>query len=118
VLRRIFGPKRDEVTGEKLYSEKLNDLYCSPNVVRVIKLRRMKWAGHVACMSEGRGVYRILVGRPGGNRPLGRPRRRWEDNFKMDLQEMGYGGMDWIDLTQNKDRWRALVNAVMNLRVP
>ena len=102
VLRRIFGPKRDEVTGEwrKLYNEELNDLYSSPNIVRVIKSRRMRWAGHVACMGAGRGVYRVLVGKPAGRRPLGRPRRRWEDNIKMDLQEVGCGVLDWISLAR------------------
>ena len=91
VLRRIFGPKRDEVTGEwrKLHKEELNDLYSSPNIARVIKSRRMRGAGHVARMGEGKNVYRILVGKPKGKRPLGRPRRRWEDNSKMDLQEVG-----------------------------
>ena len=90
VLRRIFGPKRDGVTGEwrKLHNEELNDLYCSPNIVRVIKRRRMRWAGHVARMGDRRGVYRVLVGKPEGKRPLGRPRRRWEDNIKMDLQQV------------------------------
>jgi len=120
VLRRIFGPKRDEVTGEwrKLHKEELNDLYSSPNIARVIKSRRMRGAGHVARMGEGKNVYRILVGKPKGKRPLGRPRRRWEDNSKMDLQEVGCGGVDWIRLAQDRDRLRALVNAVMNLRVP
>jgi hypothetical protein len=91
LLRRIFGPKRDGVTGEwrRLHNEELNDLYSTPNIIRVIKSRRMRWAGHVARMSEGRGAYRVLVGRPEGRRPLGRPRRRWEDNIKMDLQEVG-----------------------------
>ena len=119
VLRRIFGPKRDGVTGEwrKLHNEELNDLYCSPNIVRVIKSRRMRWAGHVARMEEGRGVHKVLVGKPEGKRPLGRRKRRWEDNIKMDLQDVACGGMDWIDLAQGKDRWRAVVNAVMNLRV-
>ena len=116
VLRRIFGPKTDEVTGEwrKLHNEELDVLY-SPNIVRVIKWRRMRWAGHVGRVGEGRGVYRVLVGKPGGKRPLGRPRRRWEDNIKMDLQEVGCGSMDWIELAQDRDRWRSLVNAVMNL---
>ena len=93
VLRRILGPERDEVTREwrKLHKEELNDLHSSPNVVRVIKSRRMRWAGYVACMRESRGVYKVLVGKPEGKRPLGRPRRRWEDNIKMDLQEVGYG---------------------------
>jgi hypothetical protein len=120
VLRRIFGSKRDEVTREwrKLRNEELNVLYSSPNILRVIKSRRLRWAGNVARMGEERGVYRVLVGKPKGKRPLGRPRRRWEDNIKMDLQEVEFRGKDWIDLAQNRDRWRALVNAVMNLRVP
>ena len=98
MMRRIFGPKGDEVTKEwrKLHNEKLNDLYCSPNIVRVIKWRRMSWAGHVARMGERRRVYRVLVGTSEGKRPLGRPRSRWEDNIKLDLQEVGCGGMDWI----------------------
>ena len=119
-MRRIFGPKMDEVTGEcrKRHNGELNDPHCSPNIVRVIKSRRIRWAGHVARVGEGRGVYRILVGKPEGKRPLGRPRRRWEDNIKINLREVGCGGMDWIELAQDRDRWRALVNAVMNLRVP
>ena len=98
--RRIFGPKRDRVTGEwrKLHNEELNDLYSSPSIVRVIKSRRMRWAGHVARVEEGRGVHRVLVGKPEGKIPLGRPRRRWEDNIKMDLQEGGCG--DWMELDQ------------------
>ena len=98
VLRRIFGRKRDEVTGEwrKLHNEELNDLSSSPNIVRVTKSRRMRSAGHMARIGEGRGVYRVLVGKPEGKRPLGRPRRGWQDNIKMNLQEVGCGGMDWI----------------------
>jgi hypothetical protein len=93
VLRRIFGPKRDEATGEwrRLHNEELNDLYSSPNVIQVIKSRRMRWAGYVARMGEERGAYRILVGRPEGRRPLGRPRRRCEDHMKTDLREVGWG---------------------------
>ena len=119
VMRRIFVPKRDEVTGEcrKLRIEELNDLYCSSNICVVIKSRRMIWAGHAARMGARKGVYRVLVRKPEGKKPLGRPRRRWEDNIKMDVQEMGCGGMDWIELAQDRDRWRALVNAVLNLRV-
>ena len=93
------------------------DLYSLPNIVRVVKSRRMRWAGHVACMGEGSGVHRVLVGKPEGKRQLRRPRRRWEDNIKMDLREVAGGG-DWMELAQNRDRWRALVNTVMNFRVP
>jgi hypothetical protein len=120
VLRRVFGPKRDKVTGEwrKLHNEDLNDLYSLPNIVRVIKLRRMRWVGHVGCMGEERGVHRVLVGKPEGKRPLGRPRHRRENNIKMDLQEVGGGHGDWMDLAQDRDRWRALVSTVKNLRVP
>ena len=118
VLRRIFGPRRNEVTGEwRLHNEELNDLYSSPNIMWVIKSRRMRWAGHVARMGEERGVYRVLVGKPEGKRPLGRTRHRWVDNM-IDLQEVGCGYMDWIGLTQDRDRWRTLVSAVINLRVP
>jgi hypothetical protein len=120
VLRRIFGPKRDEVTGEwrRLHNEELNDLYSSPNIIWVIKSRRMRWSGHVTRMGEKRGAYRILVGRPEGRRPLGRPRHRWENNIKMDLQEVEWVGMNWIELAQDRDSWWALVNVVMNLWVP
>ena len=118
--RRIFQHKRDEVTGKwrKLHNEELNNLYSSPNIVRVIKSRRMRWAGHVARMGEGRGVYRLLVGKPEGRRPLGRPRRRWENNIKMDLQEVGGGRGDWMELAQDRDMWRALVDTVRDFRVP
>ena len=121
VLRKLFGPnKRDEVTGEwrKLHNEELNDLYSLPNIVRVVKSRRMRWAGHVARVGEVKGVHRVLVGKPEGKRPLGRPRRRWEDNIKMDLQEVGGGRGDWIELAQDRERWRALVGTVRGLRVP
>jgi hypothetical protein len=119
VLRGIFGAKRDEVTGEwrKLNSEELNDLY-SPTIVLVMKSRRMRRVGHVAHMGEGRGMYRVLEGKPEGKRSLGRPRHRWEDNIKADLQEVGCGGMDWIELAQDRHRWQILVNAVMKLQVP
>jgi hypothetical protein len=120
VLRRIFGPKRGEVSGgwRKLHNEELHGLYSSPDIVRVIKAKRMRWAGHAARMGEVRGAYNTLVGGPEGRRPLGRPRRRWEDNIKMNLKEIGFGDVDWIDLAQDRDRWRALVNTVMNLWVP
>ena len=120
VLRRIFGPRRDEVTRERrgLHNEELNDFYSSPNILRVIKLRRMRWAGHVARMGEEKGVYRLLLGKPEGKKPMGRPRRRWVDNIRTDLQEVGCGYVDWIGLAQDRDRWRTLVSAVRNLRVP
>jgi len=102
---------------EETTYEELN-LYCSPNIVRAIKSRRIRWAGHVARREARRGVYRVLVGKPQEERPLGRSRRRWEDNIKMDLQEVGCEGTEWIELAQHKDRCRSLVNAVMNLRVP
>jgi hypothetical protein len=120
VLRRIFGPKRDGVTRgwKKLHNEELHNLYSSPSIIRIIKSRRMRWAGHVARMGLKRNVYRLLVGNPEGKRPLGRPRRRWIGNIKMDLLDIGLGVVDWIGLAQDRYRWRALVNAVMNLRVP
>ena len=119
VLRRIFGRKRDEVTGEwrKLHNEELNDICSSPSIVRVMKARRMRWVGHVVRMVERTYEYRVLAGKPEGKRPLGRPRRRWDDNIMMDLQEVGFEGMVWIDVAQNRDRLQAFVNAVMNLRV-
>ena len=96
----------------------MNDLYSSPSILRVIKSRRMRWAGHVARMGEERGAYRLLVGKLEGKRPLGRPRRRWVDNIGMDLQEVECGYVDWSGLAQDRDRWRTLVSAVTNLRVP
>jgi hypothetical protein len=118
VLRRIFGPKREEDgSWRKLHNDELHTLYSSPNIVRVIISRRMRWAGHVARMGEGRGIYRVLVGRPEGKRPLGRPRRRWEDNIRMGLRETGIDGANWIQLAQDRVQWRALVNTAINLRI-
>jgi hypothetical protein len=115
VLKRIFGPKRDEVTGgwRKLHNEELRDLYSLPGVIRIMKTKRMRWAGHVARIGGKRNAYRLLVGKPEGWRPLGRSRHMW-----VDLLEIGSGGVDWIGLARDRDEWRALVNAVMNLRVP
>jgi len=115
MVLRLFGPRKDEVTGEwrRLHNEEINDLYSSPNIV--IKSIRMRWAGHVARMGCGEGVYRALVGKPEGRRPLGRPGRRWVDNIRTDLQDVGCGYMDW---PRTVYRWRTLVSAVMNLRVP
>ena len=120
VFRRVFGPKRDGVTGElrKLHNGELNDLYSLPSIVRVVKSRRMRWSGHVARMAEDSGVHRVLVAKLEGKRPLGRPRRRWEDNIKMDLQEVGWCRGDWMELAQDRDGWRALVGTVRNFRVP
>jgi hypothetical protein len=120
VLRRIFGPKRYRVTGEwrKLHNEELHNLYSSPSTMRIIKPRRMRWEGHVARMGEKRNAYRVLVGKPEGKRPLGIPRRRWIVNIKMDLLEILLNVVDWIGLAQDRDRWRALLNSVMYLRVP
>jgi hypothetical protein len=120
VLRRIFGLKRDEATGKwrKLHNEELHNLYSSPNIIRMIKSRRMRWAGHIAHMGEKRNAYRILVGKPEGKRPLGRPRRRWVNYIKIDLRKIGWDGVGWVDLAQDGDQWRALVNMVMNLKVP
>jgi hypothetical protein len=116
VLSRIFGPNRDEVTGEwrKLHNEELHDLYSSSSIIRIMKSSRMRWVGHVARMGEKRNAYRLLVRRPEGKRPLGRRRRKWVDNIRMDLVEVGWGDVDWIGLAQDRDKWRALVNAVMN----
>ena len=120
VLRRIFGPRRDEVTGDwrRLYNEELNDLYSSPSIVQEIKSRRMRWAGHVAHMGEERGVYRLLVGKPEGKRPLGRPRRRWWIILGWISRRWDVGYMDCVGLAQDRDRRRTLVSAVMNLGVP
>jgi hypothetical protein len=116
---RIFGPKKVEVTGEwrKLHNEELHNLYSSPDIIRQVKSRRMRWAGHVARMGEERKVYKVLMGKPEGRRPLGRPRCRWEDGIRMHPGEIGLGGVDWIQLAQDRDQWRAVVSAVMNLRV-
>jgi hypothetical protein len=107
------------VTGEwrKLHNEELHNFYSPPDIIRQVKSRRMRWAGYVARMGEEGKVYKVLVGEPEGKRPLGRPRRRWEDGIRMDLRETGLGGVDWIRLSQDRDQWRAVVSAVMNLRV-
>jgi hypothetical protein len=119
VLRRMFGPKKDEMTGEwrKLHNEELHNLYSSPDIIRQVKSRRMRWAGQVTRVGEEIKVYKVLVGKPEGKRPLGRPKRRWEDGIRMDLRDIGLGGVDWIRLAQNRGRWRAVVSAVMNRRV-
>jgi hypothetical protein len=119
VLRKIFGLKRDEVIRgwRKLHNEEIHYLYCSPSTIRIIKSMRIRWAGRVARMGEKRSPYGILVGKLEGKIPLGRPRCRWKDNIRMDAREIGWGGMDLIDLAQDRDQWRALVNMVMNLQV-
>jgi hypothetical protein len=120
MVLRIFGPKRDEVTGgwRTLHNEELHTLRSLQSIIRMIKSRRMICAGQVARMGKKMNAYRILVGKPEGKRPLGRPRHRWEDNIKMDLRDMEQGGMDWNDVVQDRDQWRALVNAVVNHQVP
>jgi hypothetical protein len=120
VLRRVFGPKMDKVTGEwrKLHNEELNDLYSLPNILRVVKSRRMRWAGHVARMGAERGVHRVLVRKPEGKRPLGRPRRIWEDTSRVDLQEVRGGRGDWMELAQDRNRWRALMSTASDFRDP
>ena len=119
VLMKIFGAKREEIVGElrKLHNVELQALYSSPNIIRNLKLRRLRWAEHVAHMEESRNEYRVLVGKPEGKRPLGRPRRRWEDNIKMDLKKVGCDPGEWIDLAEDRDQWRDYVRAVMNLLV-
>jgi hypothetical protein len=119
VLRRTFGPKRDGVTGvwRKLHNEELHNVYSSPSIIRIIQSRRMRWAGHVARMGEKRNVYRLLVGKPEGKRPLRRPRRKCIYNIRVGVLEIGLSVADWIGLVQDRYRWRALVNAVMNLRI-
>jgi hypothetical protein len=120
VLRRIFGPKRDEMTGcwRKLHNQVLHNLNSSPSIIRMIESMRMRWARYVARMGENKNAYRILLGKSEGTRPLGRLRRRWMENIKMDLRETGWRGTDWIDLAQDTDKSKTLVNTVMNLRVP
>jgi hypothetical protein len=120
VPRRIFGLKRGEVTGDwrKLRNEELHNLHSSPSIIRMIKSRRMRWTGNVARKEAKMNAYRILVGKPEGKRPLGRPTRRWVDNIKINLRDIGLDGKDWIDLAQDRDQWRAVVNTVMNLRFP
>jgi hypothetical protein len=119
MLRRIFGPKREkDGSWRKLRNDELHSLYSSPNIVRVTKSRRVRWAGHAARMGEGRGVYRVLVVKPEGERPLGRPRSRWEGNIKLDLREIGVDGANWIRLAQDRVQLRASVNTVMNRPFP
>jgi hypothetical protein len=119
VLRKMFGSMRDEVTGEtrRLHNEEFHNLYCSPNIIRLIKSRRIKWAGHIACMKNRRGAYRIWMGKPDGRKPRERPRLRWDNNIEMDPQE-AWWGMDYIDLAQDRDRSWVLVKAIIKLRVP
>ena len=120
VLREIFGAKKDEITGEcrKLHNAELHALYSSPNIIRNLKSRRLRWAGHLAHMEQFRNEYRVLVRKPEGKRPLGRPRRRWEDNIIMELKEIGCDPRDWIALAENNDQWLAYIRAVMHLRIP
>ena len=120
VLRKIFGARRDEITGEwrKLHNAELHALYSSPNIIRNLKSGQLRWAWHVAHMEQLRNAYRVLVGKPESKRPLGRPRRRWEDNIKMELREVGCDSRDWIAFAEDRDQWWAYVRAVMNLWVP
>jgi hypothetical protein len=120
VLSNILGPTRDKITGEwrRLHNKELHVLCFSPNIIRVIKSRRMRWAGHVARMGERKGAHRILVEKDHGKRSLERPRLRWDDNIKMDFQNVGWGGMEWTAVAQDRDKLRALEHAVMKLGVP
>jgi hypothetical protein len=120
VLRRIFEVKGDEVAEgcRKEHNEDLHNLYSSPSIIRMLKSRQMRWAGHVGEWEEKRNAYRILVGKPEGKRPLGRPSCTWVEDIKINLREIGRGGMNWIDVDQDRDQWRAFVNMVMNLHVP
>jgi hypothetical protein len=120
VQRRKFGPKRDEIMGNwrKLLNKELHNSYSSTNIMRRIKSRRMRWTGHVVRMGKKRNSYRVMVGKPERKGPLGRPRHRWEDSIKMDLRDIGRGGMDWIDLAQDRDQWRVLMDTVTKMRVP
>ena len=120
VLRKISGATKDEITVEwrELHIAELHALYSSPNIIRSLKSRRLRWARHVAHMEQSRNAYKVLVGKSEGKRPLGRPRRRWEDNIKMDLREVGCDPGEWIAFAENRDQWRAYVRAVMNHRVP
>jgi hypothetical protein len=119
VPRRIFGPKRGVVMGKrrKIHNGELHNLYSSPDIIRQIKSRRIRWAEHVARVGEEKNVYRVLMGKREGRRPLGRQRRKWDDGIKLDLREIGWGCVEWIHLAQDRDRWRTVVNAVMNLQV-
>jgi hypothetical protein len=120
VLRRSFGPKWNEVTGgwRKLHSEELHDLYSSPSIITIIKTKSLSWAGHVTRMREKRNAYRLLVGKPEGKKPLGKPRCRWIDDINVDHLDIGLGDVDWTGLAQDRYSLRALVNAIMNFRVP
>jgi hypothetical protein len=120
VLRRIFGPRRDVIIGgcRKLHNEELHNSDSFPNIIRMMKSRRMRWVGHIARMGAKGNAYTISMRNPEEKRALGRPRHRWKDNIKMDLIEIRWGDVDWIHVAQDRDQWRALVNTVMNLRVP
>jgi hypothetical protein len=119
-MNGIFGSRRDKVTGEwrKLHNKELRDLYSSPSIIRIIKSKRMRWVRNVARMGKKRNAYMLSVGKLKRKRPLGRPRHKWADNIRMDLGQVGWGDVDWIGKAQDTNRWRALVNSVLNLRVP